>query len=113
FVSTEPAASRTAWLTKFSDAISSRPLFWRCSSSEIAAATSGSVSASDRQRVGTSVLGIVSSSDRVAVLPLRKLPFQLHDLFDSALMTAAVERRREPDLGDFVRHRDRDDVGSH
>ena len=55
FVRTEPAASSTAWLTKFSEAMSSRPVFWRLTSLAIAAAISGSVSASERQRDGASV----------------------------------------------------------
>jgi hypothetical protein len=58
-VSTDPAASRTAWLTKFSEAMSSRPLFCRWTSFEIALAMSGSVSRSERQRVGASVLGML------------------------------------------------------
>ena len=40
-------ASSTAWLTMFSEAISSIWSFWRAASSAIAVATSGSVSASD------------------------------------------------------------------
>jgi hypothetical protein len=48
FVITEPAASSTARLTKFSDAMSSRPLFCRSTSWLIAAAISGSNSARDR-----------------------------------------------------------------
>jgi hypothetical protein len=50
FVITDPAASSTARLTKFSEAMSSRPLFWRWSSSRMAPAISGSVSARERQR---------------------------------------------------------------
>ena len=41
-----PAASSTAWLTKFSEAISSRPDDWRVRSLAIAAAISGSTSLS-------------------------------------------------------------------
>jgi hypothetical protein len=46
-VSTEPCASSTARLTRFSEAISSISSRWRPSSSRIASAISGSVSASE------------------------------------------------------------------
>jgi hypothetical protein len=56
-VSTDPAASSTARLTKFSDAINSRPLFWRSTSFLTAPATSGSVSASVRH-IGSLVVSV-------------------------------------------------------
>jgi hypothetical protein len=46
-VSTEPAASSTARLTMFSEAMSSISSRWRESSRRITSATSGSVSASE------------------------------------------------------------------
>src|SRR5688500_18432448 len=55
---TEPAASRIAALTKFSDAMSSRPSACRCTSFVMAAAISGSASASGRDTMDGATSGI-------------------------------------------------------
>src|SRR5258708_30551133 len=83
---TEPAACSTAWLTKFSEAISSRPAFWRCSSLPMAPAISGSVAASGRQREGVSTA-----------------TFDLHDLVHAPLVASAFERRPPPARADLFR----------
>src|SRR3954469_10855310 len=88
---TEPAACSTAWLTKFSDAISSRPEFCRCCSFRIASAMSGSVAISVRQREGVSVVDISGAS------------FNLGDLIDAALVAAALEGRAQPQRDNFIR----------
>src|SRR6476661_7220222 len=101
---TDPAASSTAWLTKFSEAISSRPLFWRWRSSRIAAAISGSDSVSVRHRRGVSVFVVMMSLSKVDGVsgagPLRT--FNLGNLFDPALMPAAGECRLQPEGQDLV-----------
>src|SRR5262245_19660824 len=94
---TEPAASSTARLTKFSDAISSSPLFWRRRSLVMAAAISGSASASERQVAGVVCVGMVFPLGRSLALL-----FRLADLIDAPLVASARERRREPQRQDLV-----------
>src|SRR5258708_29357994 len=93
---TEPAACSTAWLTKFSEAISSRPAFWRCSSLPMAPAISGSVAASVRQREGGSTA-----------------TFDLHDLVHAPQVASAFERRRQPEREDLFRQSEADDAAAH
>src|SRR5574340_740482 len=88
---TDPAAASTAWLTKFSEAISSRPEFCRWISLRIAPSISGSVSASVRQRVGD-----------WAGAAMYLCLLNLGDLVDAPLVAASLERRLEPQLQDFV-----------
>jgi hypothetical protein len=58
-VNTVPAASSTARLTKFSDAISSRPEFWRATSRWMVAKISGSVSARVREKAARAAVDVV------------------------------------------------------
>src|SRR5262245_47656486 len=96
---TEPAASMTARLTKFSDAISSRPLFCRFTSLRIAVAISGSVSASVRHS------GIVVSVAICVFARLKPslLPFLFADLIEPALVPPALEFRLQPEIQNLVR----------
>ena len=76
-------------LTKFSDAISSRPSFCRWSSWRMASATSGSASASVRH-IGMSVVSVgMNQFTTDSTLS----PRSRRDLIDPALVAAAVERR--------------------
>src|SRR5262245_9454521 len=97
-----------ARLTKFSDAISSRPWFCRRSSLLIAAAISGSVSASVRQITGhpRGRRAPEASSRSCARLGVA-------DLIDPPLMPAALERRVQPERDDLVGQAERHDAAAH
>src|SRR6185295_11657684 len=119
---TDPAASSTARLTKFSEAISSRPLFWRWSSSRIAPAISGSVSARVRHKgswvfvsvaISTFSPGAMRARSRTGTLLGLPAFFRLADLIDPALVASARERRLQPDLEDLVRQTRPDDASAH
>src|SRR5438552_3718056 len=81
-----------------SSAISSRPVFCRCSSSRIAPAISGSASASVRQS-GT----VVSTA----------MCLLLADLIEPALMAPALVFGPHPQLQDFIRETEGDDAAAH
>src|SRR5262249_18611997 len=106
---TEPPASSTAQLTKFSDAISSSPLFWRCRSSEIAFAISGSASASVRQS-GIFVSVAIKSCRRPVAL--RALLLFL-DLIEPPLVASTLEGGLQPQLENLVGEPERDDASAH
>ena len=99
-----PAASSTAWLTKFSEAISSRPVFWRCRSL--------------RDRVGDLRVGrrrACASGDGVSVV------WHAHD---RSFRSRRSDRCRrwwrppsngvvEPERDDLVGEAERDDPAAH
>ena len=84
----------------------------------MAAAISGSVAASVRQREGVSV--VVASTSVVAVgraqcatLTGAAVPFDFGDLIDAALVPAALEGGAEPERDDFVGEAEGDDAAAH
>src|SRR3954469_5141307 len=89
-----------ARLTKFSDAMSSRPDDWRFTSSRIAFAMSGSVSSSARQ--------CAAIRFDIALSLLRR-----GDLIDAFLVTSAFERGLQPQRQNFVGEPEGDDPPAH
>src|SRR5437762_9086763 len=94
-----------ARLTKFSDAISSMPLFCRWRSFRIASATSGSVSA--RVRSMALVISVVMSPSPSAS------PFRRRNLIEPTLMASTFECRFKPHFQDFVGQSECDDPPAH
>ena len=110
----------TARLTKFSDAISSRPVFCRCCSSRMAPAISGSVSARVRQRGWTEVeLGMALTMSRPVGRrtgePVTSNLFAFFErgyLIDAALMASALECCRQPQADNLVCQAAADDAAA-
>src|SRR5262249_40522132 len=112
FVKTDPAASSTARLTKFSEAISSSPRFCRSISFRITSARSGSVSESVRRLRSRLVLVDMSwlSSPRLGA---KRVGFRLSNLVDPALMTPPGEGSLQPQVEDLVGERGGHNASSH